>query len=142
MLRALQAPESDKLHQRAIRPAVLVCKPQGRDGQGRHEDRALEGAPQRELACERELEEHEPGDDAVAHHDPALAGRVLAVLHGVEELVLVHEVANGEVDEAAEKDLPRVAEDAVDEADDEDEDGLGEEEAVAEYWGLDKFGVV
>ncbi len=64
------------------------------------------------------------------------------MVHGVEELVFVGEVAEEEEEETREEDLPGGAEDRVDHADDEDEEGGGEVEAVAEDGGLDELGVV
>ena len=64
------------------------------------------------------------------------------MVHGVEELILVDEAADSEVDSPGEEDLPGFAKDAVDDADDKDEEDLGEEKAVVEGCWLVEFGVV
>lgn len=59
------------------------------------------------------------------------------MVHSVEELVLVDAVAEDEVRQGGEEDLPAAAEDGVDETDNEDEQSRGEVKAVAEDGGLD-----
>ena len=54
------------------------------------------------------------------------------MVHGVEELVFVDEAAEEEVEQAEEEDEPAAGQDGVDDADDVDEDRLGEVEAVGE----------
>ena len=67
---------------------------------------------------------------------------MLTVVHGVEELVFVDEAANEEVDEAEEEDEEGAGEDAVDGTDDEDQDRLGEEKAIRKHWRLYEFSIV
>jgi hypothetical protein len=67
---------------------------------------------------------------------------VLAMFHCVEQLILMDELANDEVGQTRKQDLPGVPQDTIDDTDDEDQNGLGQEESVAEDRGLDKFRIV
>ena len=64
------------------------------------------------------------------------------MVHSVEELVLVNEAADEKIDEAEEEDEKRAGEDAVDGADDENEDSLWEEEAVRKHGRLNQLSVI
>ena len=64
------------------------------------------------------------------------------VIHRVQELVLVGEVANDEVDEAENEDEDSGPEYAIDDTYDVDQDWLREKEAILEYGGLLEFFVV
>lgn len=112
--------EGNKPHEGFVSAAVDDAEPDGGDDERDHEEGAGYGLFEEELAGSCELEEDEADKDAVADHAPAGASRVLAMVHGVEELVFVDGVAEGEVGEGGEEDLPGGAEDAVDESDDED----------------------
>ena len=83
-----------------------------------------------------------PRTTRFADDGPGTARRMLAVVHGVEELVLVDEGADEEVEQAEEEDEPGAREDGVDDADDVDEDRLREVEAVAEDGRGAQLGVV
>ncbi len=64
------------------------------------------------------------------------------MIHSVEKLILVDEASDDEVYQSKEKNEPRARQDAVDDANDEDEDGLRKVEAIAEDRWLHQFGVV
>ena len=137
-----QTADSDEFHQRLIGLLVVDDEPDREGDQRDDEDGALDGQAQPQDARHGELEDDQAEDDAVADYGPGSTGGVLAVVHGVEELVLVDEGAEKEVEQAEEEDEPGTREGGVDDADDEDEDRLREVEAVAEDWGLDQFGAV
>lgn len=67
---------------------------------------------------------------------------MLTVVHSVEELVFVDEGSDDEIQQAKKKHKPRARQDAVHDADDEDEYGLRKVEAVAEHRGLNQFCVI
>lgn len=67
---------------------------------------------------------------------------MLAMFHRVKQLVLVDELPNDEVGETCEQNLPGVSKDTVDHTDNEYEYSLGQEESIAENWGLYQFSVV
>lgn len=67
---------------------------------------------------------------------------MLTVVHSVEELVFVDEGSDDEIQQAKEQDKPRAGQDAIHDADDEDEYGLGKVEAVAKYRRLNQFCVI
>ena len=94
------------------------------------------------MSAHGDLEEDDSDLDAVTDHDPASAGRVLAVVHGIQELVFVDEASNQEVGEAGEDDFPAVSKDTVDDANYEDQNCLWQVKAVAESRRLDQFGIV
>ena len=54
----------------------------------------------------------------------------------------MHELTNNEVGQTCEQNLPGVPQNTVDDTDDEYKDRLRQEEAIAENWRLDEFGVV
>lgn len=64
------------------------------------------------------------------------------MFHGIQQLILVYEMTNHEIGQSTQQHLPGVSENAVDQADDEDENCLRQEETVAKHWGLDEFCVV
>ncbi len=61
---------------------------------------------------------------------------MLVVLHRIEQLVLVGEVAENKVYKAEEKDKDAMREDAVHDADNENEECLWQVEAIFEDWRL------
>lgn len=134
--------QSNKLHQRLIAPAIHMTEPQRQCYKRDNQQTAFYGRAERELTSHGDLKDDEAREDTVADHDPAAASRVLSVVHGVKQLVFVHEVAEDEVDQAWEDDLPGGAESAVDDADEEYENVLGEIKAVAEDGWLNCFGVI
>ncbi len=67
---------------------------------------------------------------------------MLVVLHRVEQLVLVGEVAKNEVYKAEEKDKDAVRKDAVHNADNEDEECLWQIEAIFEDRRLHQLGEI
>lgn len=64
------------------------------------------------------------------------------MIHRVEELVFVDESSDDEIKQAKEEHKPGTREDAVHDANDEDEYGLRKVEAITEYWRLDQFCVI
>lgn len=54
------------------------------------------------------------------------------MFHGIQQLILVDEMANHEICQASKQNHPRIFEDAVNYADDEYQDSLWQEETVAE----------
>lgn len=64
------------------------------------------------------------------------------MIHGIEELVLVYKAPYDEIYQSKEEDEPRARQDAVDDADDENEDCLRKVEAIAEDRWLRQFRVV
>jgi hypothetical protein len=49
------------------------------------------------LAGHGNLEEQSAHDDTVTHHHPAFPGRVLPMLHSVQQLVLVDEMTDHKI---------------------------------------------
>lgn len=134
--------ERDEFRQRLECNAEPIVEPHCRGDEWENEDRAGDGGAEGEDAGHADLEEDEADDDAGADHGPGAAGGMLTVVHGVEELVFVDEGAHDEVDQAEEADEPGPWENGVDDANDEDEDGLREVEAVAEGWGVLEIRIV
>lgn len=65
------------------------------------------------------------------------------MIHGIQQLVLEREGADDEVEQTEAEDQNSVGgKDAVDDAEDEDEDGLREEESVLELGRLDELSIV
>lgn len=114
-----QTPESDELHQWPVRTSVDVGKPQCPSHKRSDKNSSLEGLPQSQLAGQRDLEEHNPDENAVAHHHPAFPRRMLSMLHRIQQLVLMYEMTNHEICKAAEQHMPGVSQDAVHQAYDE-----------------------
>ncbi|KUI57799.1 hypothetical protein VP1G_10979 [Cytospora mali] len=104
----------------------------GAHEQGDDEQGGEEGELQDEVAGHGDLEDDEAEDHAVADDAPRAAGSVLRLVHGVEELVFVGEVSQREVDDAHGQDDVPPRQDAVHQTQDEDQQGGGEVEAVAE----------
>lgn len=61
------------------------------------------------------------------------------MLHRIEKLVLISEVAENEVDKTEGEEVNACLEDRVNYADDKNQNRLGEEEAVIEHWGFDEL---
>lgn len=64
------------------------------------------------------------------------------MIHGVQELVLICEVANNKVEPAKRKDKTTAWENGVYECDDEYEDGLWKEEPIGEHRGFPELFIV
>ena len=64
------------------------------------------------------------------------------MIHRVEELVFVDEGSDDEIQQAKKQHKPGTRQNAVDNADDEDEYGLRKVEAIAEDRGLNQFCVI
>ena len=58
------------------------------------------------------------------------------MVHGVEKLVLVNEASDDEVYQSKDQNQFRIGEDAVDDTDSENEERLGQVEAVTKNWRL------
>lgn len=138
----MQTPQRNELHQRTVCSRVNEQEPDCADGQRCDHDGALEGLLQSQLSSDCPLEEDDSNDDTIAHHRPAPARRMLTMLHRVEQLVLVDELAYDKIRQPDQKYLPRVPQDAVDNADDEYQYGLRQKEAIAEDWWLYKFCII
>ena len=67
---------------------------------------------------------------------------MLAVIPRVEVLVFVDECSDDEIKQAKEEHKPGTREDAVHDANDEDEYGLRKVEAITKYRRLDQFCVI
>lgn len=139
---ALEAAEGDIVHQRLVGAAIKDNEPDGGGDEREDEDSAQDGNAEGENAGHGDLEHNKADDDAHADDGPGFAGGVLAVVHGVEELVFVREAADHEVDEAEEQHPPGRRENAVYGADDENKNGLRKVEAIAEHRRLHQFHVV
>ena len=67
---------------------------------------------------------------------------MLAMIHGVQQLVLVDMIPYDEIDQAKEGHELRVWQDTIDYTDNEDEESLWQVEAITENRGLYKFSVI
>jgi hypothetical protein len=140
--RISETSQSDELHQRSVCPCEHKKEPESADDERRHQYGSLESLLQCQLPSDGNLEEDYAKNDAVAHHCPASTRRMLAMLHGIKQLVLVYKLADDEVCQACEKDLPGVPQNTVHHAYDKNEDCLRQEEPVAEDRGLDQLCVI
>lgn len=136
------ASQCNELHEWSVGLGIDVGKPDGanqeRDEEGTSDQSLLES----QLTADGDLEEYNANYNAVADHGPSLASGVLPVIHGVQKLILVHEASNQEIEKARKDDLPTPAQHTVDDANDEDQNGLREVEAIAEGGGLDELGII
>lgn len=134
--------ERDELHQRFVGSAKHEEEPDATDYKRYQHDTSQQSFLECELPTNSDLEQNYTNLYAITNHDPTLASRVLAMVHCVEELVLVDKASNEEISQARQNDLPAVSQHTVDNTDDEDEDGLRKVEAIAETRGLYEFGVI
>lgn len=96
----------DEFHEGPVRASEEVEEPERASEKGDYEDGSGDGLAESQDADHGELEDHETHDDAVAYHRPCSSGRVLVVVHCVEELVFVDEAADVKVDKAKKADTP------------------------------------
>lgn len=89
--------ERDELHQRLVRSAKYEEEPDTADDQRDQHDTSQQGFLERELPTDSDLEQNNANLYSIANHYPALASGVLAMVHGVEELVFVDETSNKEI---------------------------------------------
>lgn len=64
------------------------------------------------------------------------------MFHCEQQLVFVDEVTDHEIRKTAKQNLPGIAQYAVDETDDEDEESLRQKESIAENRRLDQFRII
>lgn len=131
MFRIFQAFQSNKLHQRSIGPTVPVAKPYCSEDQRNNQTRSVVGLFEEQLACYRDLKEHRANDNPIAYHHPPASSRMLEVVHGIEQLVFVDEKPYDEMCKAGEEHHPRIGQNAIHQADDENQDDLRKVEPIA-----------
>lgn len=142
LLSASDTFQRDECHEWFICSAVDVSSPDCGEEQ-RHDGSAAIGCVfESQLPANGELEQDQANQDSVAHHDPASACRVLFVVHCVEQLIFVDKSTDQKVGQSRQEDFPRVSEDTVDQADNEDEKRLWQIESIAENGWLHKLGIV
>lgn len=100
MFSQLDTSQSNEFHQRLVAAAVDVREPQSDNDERDNRNGPLDSRSQSKLTCHRDLENDQADDDAVTNHDPAASCRVLSVVHGVQELILVHKVSNDKISQA------------------------------------------
>ena len=100
VLRSPNASKCDELHQWPIGPGVDVGEPDGSKKKRNQKCTPDQGFLEGKLTAHSDLEEHDADDDAITNHSPSFPCRVLAVIHGVQELVLVYKAPDEEIKEA------------------------------------------
>jgi len=97
---AVDTAKSNEASQRFNCAGVEVAEPDGSDEKGKYQD----GPPKCRFQCQNtghsNLEDNQAEYDAVGDDGPCSSGRVLTVIHGVEELIFVGEASNSEVNQA------------------------------------------
>ena len=137
-----KAADGNKSHQRLVSALVENDEPDSKREQRDDQDRPVHCQTETQNARHGQLEHNKTDHDAVADDGPCSTGGMLTVVHRIEKLVFVGESSNDKIQQAKKQHKPGARQNAIHDANNEDEYRLRKVEAIAEDGGLHQFCVI